>query len=175
MFSRNDGYSYSYKGNKKECDGELWFIRHTFTFKSRKNQTYVVWVDEIENFNLFMVKFFLKNHRESEKKFNILTGYQEAPSLIATCFNVMEELCKEYPYCSFGFIGAHSDGEDRNNTKRFKLYKRISTQIFTPSNYNHVSHDAISLYLILNRDYLLKNKEYIKELEVFLVKYYDKF
>ncbi len=53
-----------------ENDGGVLYRRYTFHFKSRKNHTYLAYLDEFEDFHLCIVKFFLKAHSLSEKNFN---------------------------------------------------------------------------------------------------------
>lgn len=60
MFSSNEGYTFTRKGSRMECDGDMYFRRHTFSFKGRSNHTYIVEVDEFQDFLLCIVKFYLK-------------------------------------------------------------------------------------------------------------------
>jgi hypothetical protein len=174
MFSNSDGYSYFFKNKKNECDGTMNFVRHTYTFKStRSNQTYIIEVDEFEDYLLFVVKFYLKAHRYSDKKFNLHTKYQEAPSCISTCINLMVDLYKENPFRSFAFIGASSEGEKSENTKRFRLYKRVMEAIFSPITFKHFQHPKSSAYLLLNKIYADNNPTIRDDIEVFFLKHYD--
>lgn len=61
---------------------------------------------------------------------------------------------------SFGFIGEHSIGEEKDNTKRFRIYKRVTENYFPPEKFEHAINIENSSYLILNK----KNKtENLKE------------
>ncbi len=59
MFSAKDGYEYKALTHKKERDGKLEFLRYMYSFKSRKNQSYIVYVDLYSEIQVCAVKFFL--------------------------------------------------------------------------------------------------------------------
>lgn len=174
MFSSKEGYTYKAKNSRKECDGELCFRRHTFTFKSeRSNQTYIVEVDEFDEFLLCIIKFYLKAHRLSNRKFQLMTKLQEAPSLITTCINIMFEFYHKNPYRSFGFIGMNSENELEQNTRRFQVYRKVMERAFSPSDFFHFTHIPKSAYLLLNRHYAENNLELLGRIEAFFNKHYD--
>ena len=174
MFSANDGFPFIYKHNKAEKDGATSFIRHTYTFKSPKsNQTYIVEVDEFSDFLLYVVKFYLKNHRLSKNKFKLQTGLNEASRGIGTCVNIMVELYQKNPFRSFAFIGAASESENKNNTKRFRLYKKVMEAVFTPTTFDHFQHPKSSAYMMLNRAYSQNHLDLRNQIEDFFLKNYD--
>jgi hypothetical protein len=174
MFSNVDGYPFIFKNKKNECDGSMMFVRHTYTFRSTKsNQTYIIEVDEFEDFLLFIIKFHLKAHRLSNDKFKLHTKLQEAPSCISTCINLMDLLYKENHFRSFAFIGANSEGEKSENTKRFRLYKRVMEAVFSPATFKHFQHPKSSAYLLLNKIYADNNPTIREEIEVFFLKHYN--
>ena len=152
MFSANDGCPYIHKNSRAEKDGSMSFRRHTYTFKSPKsNQTYLVEVDEFSDFLLYVVKFYLKNHRLSKDKFRLQTRLNEASRCIGTCINIMVELHQKNPHRSFAFIGAASESENSDNTKRFRLYKKIMEAVFSSATFKHFQHPKSSAYLMLNK------------------------
>lgn len=91
-------------------------IKHTFN--CRFNQQYIVNVERYDN-EIYIIKFHLKNHSNSDNKYSILSGLHDMPRILATCIKIMLDIYDKNPYASFGFIGANSLGETQNNTKRF--------------------------------------------------------
>ena len=73
---------YPYRFVKKidePWDGPQGFLLYKllYSFKSNKShQTYWVWV-EVYAQHFYAVKFHLKAHKDSDKKYNILTGLNE--------------------------------------------------------------------------------------------------
>ena len=66
-------------------DGPQGFLlyRLLYSFKSTKtNQTYWVWI-EVYKHHFYAVKFHLKAHRSSERKYNLMTGLFEEGSAFA--------------------------------------------------------------------------------------------
>ena len=62
-----------------------------------------------------------------------------------------KDIQKNNDLASFGFIGANDLGEGKDNTKRYRVYKKIVKEFFSSENYYHVRSDENSLYLILNK------------------------
>lgn len=174
MFSSNEGYAFTNKGSRKEQNGAVSFVKHIYTFTSKKsNQTYIIEVDEFQEFLLFAIKFYLKAHRHSDFKFNHCTNLQEAPSCISTCINVMLALHDKNPYHSFAFIGAASANEPKHNTKRFRLYKKVMGAVFSPVHFKHFQHFASSTYLMLNKLNMTSDIALREKIESFFLAHYD--
>ncbi len=173
MFDISTSYQYHSCGKKQAYDGDVPFLRHTLAFRStRSKQQYLVEVDEFEDFNLFFIKFYLKNHRLSKKRFSLHSGLNEAPHCIATCLKIMLEFYEKNPYRSFGFIGAASESEAKNNTKRFQLYSRVMAARFSDIHFQHYQHKPSSVYLLLNRDYLENHPNLQQEITEYFTKNY---
>jgi hypothetical protein len=173
MFGQNEAYTFVEVSRRMESDGDLSFRRHTFHFKSRKNHTYLVYIDEFEDYHLCIIKFFLKAHSLSEKKFQLMTKNDEAASLITTCIVIMWEFYKANPYRSFGFIGMNSEGEDANTTKRFRLYAKVMARKFSPKEFKHLIYPKKSAYLMLNIHAAETNPKLLDSIETFFDKYYE--
>lgn len=172
MFSANDGYKFTYKTSKQANDGDLIFLRHIYTFKSRKKQSYIVYVDQYSEIQVCAVKFFLKSHRHSPKKYQLKTGLHEMPGLISTCVNIMLDMYAKNKSLSFGFIGANDENESVENTKRFRLYRAIMIRIFTPAKFKHLAYTEKSAYLMLNRENEQSKPSLQSDVETFFRKYY---
>jgi hypothetical protein len=150
MFDKNDGYPFIHKGYKEKADGKI-YHQHTYTFKTRKNNTYIVLLNEVLDFDLYIVKFYLKNHRYSDDKYSLLTNFQEFPSILGTIINIMMETYKNNPKSSFCFQGANSKKEDIKETKRFRVYKEVMARCFSPTFFHHIEDSNKSFYLLLNK------------------------
>ncbi len=137
---------------KDKTEGELTFREHKYAFRTANNHRYIAIVEEY-SFNVFVVKFHLKAHSDSDNKYRILTNAEYAPSIIATCIEIMLDHYNENPYSSFGFVGINSlDEESKENTKRFRVYRRVMENFFSPVHFTHYVYEKQSAYLMLNKD-----------------------
>ena len=173
MFNQKDTYTFTEVNRRMENDGDLSFRRYTFHFKSRKNHTYLVYVDEFEAYHLCIIKFFLKAHQLSERKFQLMTKNNEAASLITTCLAIMWQFYKENPYRSFGFIGMNSEGEEQERTKRFRIYSKVMARKFSPHEFKHLIYPRKSAYLMLNIHAVETNTQLLSDIETFFDKHYE--
>jgi hypothetical protein len=151
MFGQAEAYPYVEVNRQMEFDGDSSFRRYTFHFKSRKNHTYLVYIDE----------------------FQLMTQNGEAASLITTCIAIMWEFYKANPYRSFGFIGMNSEGEATNTTKRFKLYSKVMARKFNPKEFKHLVYPKKSAYLMLNVHAAETNPKLLESIETFFDKHYE--
>lgn len=135
------------------------FLRYRllYTFKSPKShQWYWVWVERYD-YNLYAVKFHLKAHRDSRHKYSLMTGFNEARPVINTCIAIMQEVGRENPRASFGFIGASTEKESPYFTKRFRVYSRLMATYFTEETFRHYMILSKSAYLLIRKSELEKN------------------
>lgn len=93
---------------------------------------YWVWV-EVYSDHFYAEKFHLKEHKDSPRKYKLLTGLNEVRPVVNTCIAVLREIAENDPLSSFGFIGANSEGESTVETKRFRVCLIISRNTGTPS------------------------------------------
>ena len=139
-------------------------FKELYSFKSPKsNQTYWVWI-EVYKHHFYAVKFHLKAHRDSDKKYNVMTGLNEARECIYTCMAIMNEVAKKDSQASFGFIGANRIGESEDNTSRFRVYRRYTLTLFGPNEYEHMINIGKSAYLLLNKKELRSNPNLINDI-----------
>ncbi len=138
----------------QKVEGEPYHKVHRFTFRCKKNQRYVILLEEYER-DFFGVKFYLNALAESEKRFQQLTNSYDAPAIINTSLEVMGYKLKENPNASFGFTGAPLESETDEKgkpTKRFRVYKRIMENLFSPERFAHYQLEQSSIYLLINRN-----------------------
>jgi hypothetical protein len=160
---------YPYRFVKKidePWDGPQGFLLYKllYSFKSNKShQTYWVWV-EVYSQHFYAVKFHLKAHRNSDKKYNILTGLNEPRECIRTCMAIMKEVAGKDDKASFGFIGANSIGESELETKRFRVYSRYMQTYFNSEEFEHHYNLMKSAYLIICKQQLKDNPNLINDI-----------
>lgn len=137
----------------EKVEGEPYHKLHRFTFRCKQNHRYVVLLEEYER-DFFGIKFFLKALSRSSKRFQQLTNFYDAPAVINTCLEIMGYKLKENPKASFGFTGAPLETEKNHTdrpTKRFRLYKRIMENLFSPERFVHYQVEQANIYLLINR------------------------
>lgn len=173
MFGKDDGYKFTYHGFKNIDNNGIILIRHILSFKSRKNNIYIVEVEEFSDFQLMIIKFYLKSHRLSDNKYNLLTKKNETPGILTTCMNIMIWFYNKNPYRSFGFIGSNSLNEEVTITKRFKLYRILMRNLFSPIKFMHFEYESKSAYLLLNKDFASNNYYLLRNIEKFFETNYD--
>lgn len=127
MATSFDKYPYSYITKQRDKDGYDVLL---YTFRSSKcSERYIVRV-ELHPHHFYGIKFYLKKHTNSEKKYNILTGLNEPRFVLNTIFHIVFDILEEQPDASFCFIGATTFAEENreepeDNTKRFRFYMRL--------------------------------------------------
>jgi hypothetical protein len=146
----NEPYSYRLATKYSLVHNGIKFEQQKFTFRCRHNQVYIVNLEKYES-DFYVIKFYLKKHKLSPSKYSLLSGLQDMPRVMATCLKIMIDTYTKQPYASFGFIGANSLGEAENDTKRFKIYRRIMESFFSPVNFTHYAYTEKSAYLLLNK------------------------
>ena len=133
--------------------GQFDVIQHKLTFCCKKNQQYIVHVDEFRH-NLYIISFYLKSQRFSEKtRYKIKSNLNIPAGIIRSCINILIEFYKKYPFASFGFVGERSKDEDADCiTKRFKVYSKVVKNFISPIDFNHYAFPDKNVYLLLNKD-----------------------
>jgi len=149
----NSGYPFQKMAIKKiQTDCHL--KEHTYKFKNRYGSAYTVKVDEFCH-TLFIIKFFLSNHKSYPHKFSYQLDTYDAPRVIRTSVDILLEIWQKEPDASFGFIGAPSiekDGtfEDKIKTQRYRIYERLVANFFGEQHFSHAFNDQKSSYLLIN-------------------------
>lgn len=133
-----------------------------------------VWVEQYEH-DIYAVKFHLKNHRLSKKKYNFQTNTFEPRTIVQTCINIMLDIYHENDCASFGFIGSNSEGEDVSMTKRFRFYRTVIATSFSDKYFAHIEYPDKSAYLLVNKDNLSNNPDLIDKIEEAFIEQYDYF
>ncbi len=157
-------YHYVNHGFQKKEQGDLLekaTYRFTSTISKRK---YIVEVEKYKH-DTFVLKFFLKGHRFSQNKYNLLTGLKEPRMVTNTCIAILLEIFTNNNQSCFGFIGANTKmkklEEIRYETKRYKFYKKLIANYFGEKTFKHRKLVNSSAYLLLSTEALRSdcNKE----------------
>lgn len=105
--------------------------------------------------DVFILKFFNNNHRLSKNRYNILTGDNQAPTIISTIFMIMLEIHKEISTASFAFMGSpiikNGKKEDTTETKRLRVYKRFIHNRLGEETFEFLQGVDNSIYFIKNK------------------------
>lgn len=144
-------YKYHFVQNlATKGESESILERKLYSFKSTKtNQTYHVIIDRCTH-NVYVIKYYLKNHRNSKRKYNILTNLNEPRSVIYTCLNILiQEVHYKDNTASFGFVASNSENEDYKNTKRFRVYERFVSTFIGSETFEHYKYIEYSAYVLI--------------------------
>ena len=136
----------------KKVEGEPYFALHRFTFRCKNNRRYAVLLEEYEH-DFFSIKFYLQSLEHSANKYQMLTNLFDAPAVINTCLNIMVEVLTKNECASFGFTGAPLEKEAITRpTKRYRVYKRIMENLFSPEHFFHFQVPDSNAYFLINRN-----------------------
>jgi hypothetical protein len=148
----NTSYPFIFRMSEK-VEGEPYRRLHRFAFRCKRNERYAVLLEEYEG-DFFGIKFFRNALSKSSKRFQQMTNFYDAPVVINTCLEIMRYKLNENPRASFGFTGAPLESEKDDvtkPTKRFRLYKRIVENLFSPERFVHYQVEQANIYLLINR------------------------
>jgi len=108
-----------------------------------------------------VVKFYLKQFKESEDKYNVVIDDGDMFRIVSTVIKILLRILEIDPEVSFGFIGAHKVKEDfieeKSNCTRYRIYQRIIKNYFGYENYKHAWDENNSAYLLINKGNPNKN------------------
>jgi len=146
----DSSYKFRYINSRTPNKNDFFIKEHKLTFSCRKNQQYIVNVEEYK-YDVYIIKFHLKAHSDSNNKYSLLTNLNNATKVISTCIKIMLSFYEKNQIASFGFIGANLLTESISNTKRFRIYKKIMENLFSPVRFHHYNIPSKSAYLLLNK------------------------
>lgn len=133
---------------------------------------YIVLVEQYK-YDVFAVKFYPKNWRNSKNKYRLLTKTYEPRRIINTCINIMLSIYDKNKNASFGFVGANRISESIKETKRYKVYSTIIATYFSDQLFYHKENKDKSAYLLINNNSLSKNPSLIRDIEEFFINQYN--
>lgn len=121
-----------------------------YSFKTRLNRKYFIEIDRYVD-NVYIAKFYLRIHKDKKNKYQIIVNDGDGFRILSTCIKLAHEISSEDSLASFGFIGENREGEEKNNTQRYRVYKLLSTKYFNPLKYDHIKDEVNSIYFLLNK------------------------
>ncbi len=131
--------------------GEDKLIEYVYSFRGKTGKRYLIIVEEYTYF-IFIVKFCLQERKYHPDRFNVLTNLNECSRVITTIGKLITELYQKNPFASFGFIGSNLPEEEKSNTKRYRLYSLVVSQLISPVKFEHRRSNKHSAYLLINKD-----------------------
>lgn len=146
-----DPHPFTCKFRKKSTGKGPLSKDHVYVFFSHNRLKYIVNIHEFK-FGISAVKFNLARHSNHKNRYKYLSNQKDRIKILKTVVAIMVSYTKEYDNsASFAFIGSPISGEKAANTKRFRIYKYLSSRYFSPDNYEHKSDIEKSFYAILNK------------------------
>ena len=125
---------------------------HVYSFHGKSQKRYIVQLQQYDNY-VYAVKFYLQEKKNDCHKYEYLSNLNECSRVITTVGFIVRAFYREKDaYASFGFIGSNLMGEERNNTKRFRLYFNIISQLISPIDFELRYSIRNSICLLLNRN-----------------------
>lgn len=163
-------YTLVHGGNKKKKRNH-----EIYRFKNDFGDIYLVEVF-FYDFNVYAIKFFLKKHRLSNSRYNMVypktfaskkgrkTGNFNFLKVLNTISHISLQIVKRDPLASFGFLGAPKESElDSNknaaninadctvgNTKRYIVYNNYVSRYYDPKQFEYISSNTSSIMLLRN-------------------------
>jgi hypothetical protein len=107
--------------------------------------------------DIFSIKFYPKQYRHSDFKYNRITNKGDLGNILVTCAKLIPILLQEYPTASFGFISSRTVDKNSKKTEplyinqRFKVYRYFASIKFGTKTFEHFEYPKISGYLLINK------------------------
>jgi len=157
-------YNYTSVGRDKNYD----IFVDLYSFKCAFKQPYILEVERHKN-NIFVIKFYQKNHRDSLHRYSLLntkkvkkgkTGVENALVIMNTIVKVIVDTYSKNKKASFAFMGAPTLVElkgDKNLdgtvpfTKRYNIYAIYVKRHFDPVDFDHFEISSSSSYMIRSK------------------------
>jgi hypothetical protein len=128
---------------------------HVYTFFGKGDRRYIVNVEQYDD-EVYAIKFYCSLHKNRPDKYSILTKSGDAFRIFATCVSIMLSILKENPFATFAIKGMEGESEG-GLSKRFKIYRDICQNYFSPKLYAHRQNVRNNLYFLINKDYTSRN------------------
>ena len=168
-------YNYNKVNKIKSNDGVL-LETLIYRFKSKNNLTYLVNIEKYK-YDVYILKFHLKNHTDSNNKYSLIVHHAkdsydfDVSVILNTCVEILLEIKNENENASFGFKGSPDFDGVINNTRRYRVYKLLTENKFSTRYFEHRVSSKDSTYFLLN-----KNKDVEKlflDINKMFIEYYN--
>ena len=147
----DSSYSFRFIQNVKPRLDDQFRVKRMYRFKGKNGILYIVDVEEY-NHKVFAVKFYPNSHAHNDDRFSIETGRHDMIRIVGTCVKIMLAIKEEVSNASFVAIGASSEGEEKKNTQRFRIYDLLFRNIFGPVSYALYRNVERSTVFAINRN-----------------------
>lgn len=150
----DSSFPFSFIKNEKPAEGDLHLKTSLYKCKGEKSkQQYIIRVEQYKC-DVYAIKFHLKNHTTSDEKYKITTGLEEVQQLLGTCIAILLQIHQESPFASFIVVGMNGREEQTlENTKRYRVYKKVLENKFSPIEFDHFDLTQYSCYFMLNKSH----------------------
>lgn len=151
------------------------YIYKFYTDRTDKYQRlkYIIRIEAHDS--VYALKFYAARDRKLDKKYNRILkahDYTTSMRIFVTCAYLVPEILRKHPNASFAINGARSIDiysnkiEKKGNNQRFRIYKNLSSLMFSKDKFEHFEFEEISSYLLVNRKCgdVIKEKNKIKEM-----------
>lgn len=167
-----DGYPFVFQMIDRSDSDEYLIETLQYRFKSEKSHhAYIVRVERYKK-NAYCVKFFDKANINSKNKFSLRSNTFEARTILYTIFHIMLDVLKRDSKASFFFIGAEDEKDQEGMmSRRFRLYRRFVLSTVSENKFDHYRRNDLSLYILVNKEYVADSATYAGELANFVQQY----
>lgn len=128
-------------------------LKKIITYSFRSGNYYLVEV-EVYNYDIYIVKYYLKKNKSNPLRYNLLTKEHKCAKVISTCLRIMLSIYTSNNNASFGFLGANTIdnnyNEPKKETKRFRVYRDAVVRLFGEKTFTHHRDFLNSTYLMIN-------------------------
>ena len=190
------GETFDYNSVGKETFNNI--LTDLYSFKCLYKIRYIIEVEHHKN-DIFIIKFFQKNHINSKKRYSLLNsklirenyikkglnGSKNFLIILNTIIKIIIDTYSSNKRASFGFMGAptilelnqkknskniNEDGTVKE-TKRYNVYSIYVKRYFSPEIFEHIEIESSSCYMIRSINSNLKTNE----IELFFQEYIEEF
>jgi hypothetical protein len=151
----NTSYKFSLIGADKNNPLKPELVCKTiYKFSTEKGNAYLVEVYE-HGQKVFIIKFYLREHKNQPTKFHALTNLREWGGVLRTVVDICIHTHSTNENASFAFIGVPKLDEQsephKSNNQRFRGYKRMTETFMGTATFNHIESEEANAYLLLNK------------------------
>ncbi|HEY5327758.1 MAG TPA: hypothetical protein VIJ27_12215 [Mucilaginibacter sp.] len=164
MFDIETCYRYCRVGDHSSLTINRKYVEHLTIYSFRTNlYPYLIEVERYP-YDIYVLKFYRRKHKGNKQRYNLLSNEGKCSRIVATCFSIFLDIYNQNPLASFGFLGANTVDEktgkieSKNQTKRFRVYKRAVFNYFGEETFSHFESPDNSIYLAISNKNKFVNK-----------------
>lgn len=161
----SDGYPFVFQMIDRSGSDEC--LAETLQYRFRSEKSHHAYIVRVECYtkHAYCVKFFDKANIDSKNKFSLRSNTFEARTILYTVFHIMMDVLGRDEKASFFFIGAEDEKDQKGMvSRRFRLYRRFVLSTVSGDKFDHYRRNDLSLYILVNREYVDDTASYADEL-----------